>query len=262
MRYQLFHDGLESALRIATVGDFVIGDREIRYRSAPDAWEGAIGRYLLTFVLCHWLERRGLPVLHGACIDVDGRAVVLLGGGGTGKSTLAATFASVGYRLLSDDFVPLRVETEGIHALPSYPLIGLWPDAAVPDGVVQTEGAVAVHPSVNKWMMAATDGTFCTQALPVGLVCSLCRTESAPPPAEAEVTRLAGSPAVMECLRQSIAPRTAAAAGLSATRLGVFSRLANEVPVVRLEYGSDRSQVEALRDRILALAIPQTLSEP
>jgi hypothetical protein len=47
--------------------------------------------------------------LHGAAVAVDGRAVVVLGASGQGKSTLAAALcAQIGARLLGDDAVAVR----------------------------------------------------------------------------------------------------------------------------------------------------------
>ncbi len=79
------------------------------------------------------LERGGLVLLrrqldgelalHGSAVAVDGRAVVMLGGSGLGKSTLAAALVAGGGELLADDAVavegsPARViATERDHWL-------------------------------------------------------------------------------------------------------------------------------------------------
>lgn len=52
---------------------------------------------------------RGLEVLHAAGVVVDGRAVLITGAAGAGKSSLAAALLRAGGQLLSDDAVALEL---------------------------------------------------------------------------------------------------------------------------------------------------------
>lgn len=72
------------------------------------------------------MQRRILP-LHGSAINVNGKAYAIVGECGAGKSTLARAFMEKGYKLISDDIIPLREKTakESI-VLPSYPNQKLW----------------------------------------------------------------------------------------------------------------------------------------
>jgi len=73
------------------------------------------------------LRLRGRIALHASAVDIRGRAILLMGPPGAGKSTTAACFAQLGYPLLSDDIVPL-VEQDGTFlAQPGYPRVCLWP---------------------------------------------------------------------------------------------------------------------------------------
>jgi hypothetical protein len=51
---------------------------------------------------------RGDLALHASCVEVDNRALVLAAPRRFGKTTLAAGFASVGYRVLAEDLVCIR----------------------------------------------------------------------------------------------------------------------------------------------------------
>jgi hypothetical protein len=61
-------------------------------------------------------ERRGRHPLHASAVVKDGRAIVLLGLPGAGKSTVAAALRASGFALLSDNLV--TVGPEGIWPVP------------------------------------------------------------------------------------------------------------------------------------------------
>ncbi len=71
---------------------------------------------------------RGVTCLHASAVEVEGKAIALLGPAGAGKSTSAVAFLQLGYRVLADDVVPV-VESRGkFLAQPAYPRIWLCPD--------------------------------------------------------------------------------------------------------------------------------------
>lgn len=91
-------------LAIASVGRLLIRDgRQIIVEPAGSA-ESPELRMLLyggaLAVLCH---QRSLLPLHAAGVEIAGRAVLLAGASGIGKSTLAAVLARRGHRVLADD---------------------------------------------------------------------------------------------------------------------------------------------------------------
>lgn len=60
----------------------------------------------LPIVLC-FLERGDVP-LHAASVEIDGRALLLAGPRGFGKTTLAAALAESGHRVLAEDLTCVR----------------------------------------------------------------------------------------------------------------------------------------------------------
>jgi hypothetical protein len=93
--------------------------------------DGETGRHLLLDqVLPRALAAQGALVLHGATVTVGGKAIALVGQTGVGKSTLAAALAARGHVLLADDGAVVEVSGPCATALPLYPSLRLWPDAA------------------------------------------------------------------------------------------------------------------------------------
>lgn len=59
---------------------------------------------------------RGLEVMHASGVVLDGRAVLVMGPAGAGKSSLAAALVRAGGQLLSDDVVALQLSNDALIA--------------------------------------------------------------------------------------------------------------------------------------------------
>jgi hypothetical protein len=86
--------------------------------------------YLLGPVLAFALRLRGLVPLHAGAVVVRGAAHVFAGPAGAGKSSTVAAFGALGYDVLSDDVVPVRLGANGVWADPGFPRVSLWDDTA------------------------------------------------------------------------------------------------------------------------------------
>lgn len=63
--------------------------------------------------LLHWsLRRPGRHLMHAGAVGVEGRGVLLVGRGGTGKSTLAVACVEAGMEYAGDDYVLVTVDPE------------------------------------------------------------------------------------------------------------------------------------------------------
>ena len=94
------------------------------------------------------LARNERFVLHGAAIVRDGRALLLLGHSGTGKSTLAVSALEAGWQALADDVVIVHPDGDGlcihgIHRVPAVPteIGGQFADPAPARGSAQPRRA-------------------------------------------------------------------------------------------------------------------------
>ena len=141
---------------------WVRNGEEIIVEPYPDADESSIRVYLLGSALGALLYQRGLLLIHGNAIEVNGACLVCVGDSGAGKSTLAAAFLQNGYRLLADDVVPV---TEHGMATPGFPRIKLWGDTARQLGI-ETDGLRRIMPDMDKYNVPLGK-SFCDTPLPV-----------------------------------------------------------------------------------------------
>ncbi|MGH6644942.1 MAG: HPr kinase/phosphorylase, partial [Bradyrhizobium sp.] len=74
-------------------------------RKLADVEQRAFEANLLNFIVSASLTLQGEETLHATVLEMDGRAVALLGRSGAGKSTLAAYLISRGADLITDDML-------------------------------------------------------------------------------------------------------------------------------------------------------------
>jgi hypothetical protein len=85
--------------------------------------------YLVGPVMGFALRLRGIAALHASVVAIDGRAIILVGSAGIGKSTTAAALAILGYPVLSEDIAALDDPGDHFFVQPGYPRVNLWPSS-------------------------------------------------------------------------------------------------------------------------------------
>src|SRR6185369_6939110 len=99
-------------LRFTGTAEFTLRPGEIQCRLRDAGCVARAEIYLLGAVLAYYLERRGIHVLHGAAVALQGRAAGFLATNRGGKTSLAAALNQAGGALLSDDLLAIE-EREG-----------------------------------------------------------------------------------------------------------------------------------------------------
>lgn len=197
-------------------------------------------------VLAALCYRRGLIPLHASAIDINGRALLLSGPSGIGKSTLAATFYQHGYPLLSDDLCALDVSIPGSPTiLPCLAYLKLWQDAArhlaIPTGPLEP-----VREGQNKFKVPIP--STARQRMALRQVVLLRRIAQ---PDDGGLFPLRGSTA----LRQYDLfhrPRLGIAMGYQADMLLALAAVAQHVSFAELRRQDDLSALPALARLLLA----------
>lgn len=99
------------------------------------ASEGKIRLYLLGSCIGALLLQRKILPLHGSAVEINGKAYAIVGHSGAGKSTLASSFIKQGFRLISDDVIPVSFVEGTPIVKPSYPHQKLWQQSLIEFGM-------------------------------------------------------------------------------------------------------------------------------
>ncbi len=124
-------DGGELIVRFMDGTSFFLDDggRSISLIAAPPQYtRDDLAAYALGPVIAIALHLQGVVLLHAAAVVIEGKAVVLAGDGGSGKSTTAAILHQQGYAVLADDVTEIAGDGP-FNALASVPAVRLWPEA-------------------------------------------------------------------------------------------------------------------------------------
>jgi hypothetical protein len=128
-----------------------IGDVEVPLASPP-----LTDFHAYTILFGEMLRRlEGIFFVHGAVVSDSRRTLVLAGPSGRGKTTLALALMRRGFRLLSDDFAPLR-RADGM-VIPFAKRVGITrrDGGAPPDGVANP--GARWTPFGDKWLVDPAD---------------------------------------------------------------------------------------------------------
>ncbi|WP_154991638.1 HPr kinase/phosphorylase [Priestia megaterium] len=119
------------AFKVPNLAVFSIkSGKEIAVEPLKDFDEAKARLYVLgTCMGVILMQQQTLP-LHGSAIAIDGKAYAIVGNSGAGKSTLASAFIQKGYKLISDDVIPVTFSNDRTPMVqPTYPQQKLWEES-------------------------------------------------------------------------------------------------------------------------------------
>lgn len=156
-------------LRFPAHADFYLSADgvKIRCRPLPEVPPETIRHLLLDQVLPLAFSLAGQFVLHASAVQIDQQAIGILGRSGLGKSTLAASLATHGWPLLTDDCLLLRQESDGWRALPYYSGVRLWPHNVEGLFMGAAKGVEVAHYTRKQRVSAAPLLPFTGEPLPL-----------------------------------------------------------------------------------------------
>lgn len=213
----------------------------------PGASLESLRHTLIDQILPRVLAHHGHLMLHGgAVVGGDGACVVLLGDSGRGKSTLSATLAADGGRLLTDDCLRVDLDRGRARAVASYPGLRLLPDSLTALYGEQTPATSAVAHYTDKRRLATKASAPATPPIDAILVLEA--------PSAARGIRIEPLPpqrACIELVRNAFQLDLGDMARMRA-QLGLAARVARDVPVHTLSYPRDYALLPQVAERVRA----------
>jgi hypothetical protein len=119
--YTVWRDGSRTIVEVSDRG-LVVVEAERRtaevWAVAPERWAAEEREGLVFLLTSEVLRASGLYPLHAAAVEREGRAILILGSSGAGKSTSMLSLMRAGWRCLSDDHPLICQTAEGSRVLP------------------------------------------------------------------------------------------------------------------------------------------------
>lgn len=237
----------EYALSFPGLAEFHVsraGDR-IRCRSVRGIPAVTLRHLLLDQVLPLAFSRSGCLALHASSVLVPGiGALAIAGRSGAGKSSLAAALASRGCPLITDDCLVLACPRDIPLALPGYPGLRLWQDAArALWGAGATRRAVAHY--TTKGRVAVND--FCATPFPLHAIFVLIGRYRGGPPIR--VRSAPSGQSLIDLVRYTYLLDVHDREQLSRSFLDLAA-LTERVPVARLRVRHDADRLPEIADAL------------
>jgi hypothetical protein len=252
---QFFRTESGYLLRFPELADFQVTADGLKVVCAPalEVSKETSQHLYLNQVLPLALSKLGKLVFHASAVEVEGMAVAFAAESGRGKSTLATSFATSGFRFLTDDGLLLETSGDGYDVQPSHPSIRLWQDsqeALVASGVVT---APPVDFTSKSRFLAGSELAFCDQPRPLRRVYFLGDGS-----AEALTFQpMTAAEAMVEWLKHSFL-LDVEEQPLLASHFDQVARLANRKPIYfRLDYPRRFEELANVRQAIVEHALAE-----
>ena len=130
-REQLFDDStnIKHIIITDTVATLMITDSETYFYGVRnlEPEEFVKEGHIFVKIFNKILKTGRTALVHGACIGLDNKGVLMCARGQKGKSTLAVLSLLEGFEYVSDDYLTLEIENNDLYAYPIYSIITLSP---------------------------------------------------------------------------------------------------------------------------------------
>ncbi len=180
------------------------------------------------------LQRGCSFLLHASGATIEGLTVGMAGPAGIGKSTLSAWCFLRGFTVITDDILAISEDGEVLDALPAYPIVKLWDEAALLLGLDPAELDI-IEPGLGKRALDVRS-SFASERTPLDVLVVIERRSAAP-----VARRLHGREALIALEEVSYGLSSLHASGGAAEHFQQAGRIAARLPVVRLSLPQDLS---------------------
>ncbi|HLK67786.1 MAG TPA: hypothetical protein VKU19_30350 [Bryobacteraceae bacterium] len=216
-------------------GKFVVREgRRILITPEPDVDPEYLRMYVQGMMLAAVLHQRGLFVLHSSVVNLNGRAIALIGPVGAGKSSMASAFYARGCPVIADDNAAIEWTGNSPLVLSAFPVLKVYPDVAASLG--HDREALSVIHATQRKQAQEVRRSFSTAPVALAGICVLDREA----PSDA-MQRLSPVESITELIRHSVPARWGVKA--NGEHLRMCGRLAATVPMYRIRTFTDLNEI-------------------
>jgi hypothetical protein len=249
---QFFRTETGYLLRFPDMADFQVSadGRAVVCTPAFGVPDGTPEHLYLNQVLPLALSKLGKLVFHASAVEVGDVAVAFVAESGRGKSTLAASFATDGFRFLTDDGLALEVCGDNYQVMPSHPSIRLWKDSQ--KAIFTTDAATAppLQFTSKARFLASSGLAFCEQSRPLQRVYFLGDGSAS----AVMFQRMSGAEALVEWVKHSFL-LDVEEKPLLASHFDQAAKLAKQPIYYRLDYPRRFEELARVRQAIVDHAL-------
>jgi hypothetical protein len=237
-------------VRMAEYMDFYLFPDSIIAHVPDSAHRRLVESLLLGEIFSLWLELRGVCMIHASSMVINDEAIAFLSVSKGGKSSLAAAFMQKGYKLLTDDLLPVENRNDRFVARPGYPAMRMWPDQAE-YFFGDYENLKCVQPDSLKLRIPAGPGGFGTFCPEEKLLKVMYVPERRSSGNDISIKPVSKKNAFFHLLRNSYSAGIVEALCLHPQRMHFFARMAMQVPVRELTYPEGYDHLSRVVDAVL-----------
>ena len=156
----------ELFLQVPNVANFLIKNgNQVLIDVQPEAEFREVELFFMGSVLSVILMQRNIIPFHGSAFEKEGKAVIITGISGAGKSSLLRYFISQGYKAITDDVCALSEINNKVMLSPSYPYSKIWSDVMDEFGLLKKENN-QIRPDIEKYSVSLKE-SFVNKSLEV-----------------------------------------------------------------------------------------------
>lgn len=165
----------KSWLENRTLWMLIEDGNRIRFIKKEGANELYVRTYILGFGMAMLAFQRGMLAIHCSAVSKNGKAVLIAGESGAGKSTVTSAFLEAGYSLMADDMAFVEKTESGMQVWPAFPFQKMCRDQIEQKEFCEDE-LFYIDEQKDKYMVPYK-GDFSVEAVPLSGLLYLCQKD-------------------------------------------------------------------------------------
>jgi hypothetical protein len=191
------------------------------------------------------MYQREMLSIHGAAVVYNGKAIIVSGASGAGKSTVSTEFRKRGCRFLADDVIAVTSEEGIIYANPSFPQQKLCKDAAIKFGY-DLKDLIVLQEDQEKYAVKLTD-SFCPDRMEIAAFVYLNIYKGD----QINIKKINNSLKFEYIMSNLYTYKDYINAGMNVNVFKKCLEMAQKTPVIRVERPTDKNAAAQIVDRII-----------